>query len=142
MLGGGLSDPFGVEGEAQGLGLLPFANQISTQKRYRRASHTLAPLTGFWAPLSGATFEAYEIRHGQTLPRDRADRKRGVSLGASFQPVLADIAAGNTARHSPSISRHAREPRHAVAVRAADPDTGRHSERARRLHRRPLRPAR
>jgi adenosylcobyric acid synthase len=86
MLGGKLSDPFGVEGEAQGLGLLPFATEFQQQKRYRHASHTLAPLRGFWAPLSGGTFEAYEIRHGQTLPTG----SRESEFTRELRPVLAD----------------------------------------------------
>jgi adenosylcobyric acid synthase len=86
MLGGKLSDPFAVEGEAQGLGLLPFATEFQQQKRYRHASHTLAPLTGFWAPLSRATFDAYEIRHGQTRPTG----SRGSDFNRELRPVLAD----------------------------------------------------
>jgi adenosylcobyric acid synthase len=86
MLGGKLSDPFGVEGEAQGLGLLPFATEFQQQKRYRHASHTLAPLTGFWAPLSGASFDAYEIRHGQTHPT----ASPAAEFTRELRPVLAD----------------------------------------------------
>jgi adenosylcobyric acid synthase len=86
MLGATLSDPFGVEGEAQGLGLLPFATEFQQQKRYRHASHTLPPLTGFWAPLSGTTVEAYEIRHGQTQPT----ASPGSEFTRELRPVLAD----------------------------------------------------
>jgi adenosylcobyric acid synthase len=68
MLGGEIKDPHGVEGAARGLGLLPYSSEFQAQKRYRHASHTLATLTGFWRPLSGVTFDAYEIRHGQTFP--------------------------------------------------------------------------
>jgi adenosylcobyric acid synthase len=67
MLGGEIRDPHGVEGQAVGLGLLPYATEFQRSKRYRHATHTLAPLSGFWAPLSGATFDAYEIRHGQSF---------------------------------------------------------------------------
>jgi adenosylcobyric acid synthase len=68
MLGSELRDPHGVEGASQGLGLLPYATEFQRQKRYRRGSYTLAPLAGFWAALSGVSFDAYEIRHGETLP--------------------------------------------------------------------------
>jgi adenosylcobyric acid synthase len=68
MLGGEIRDPHAVEGQAQGLGLLPYSTEFQQQKRYRHAVHTFAPLSGFWAPLSGVTFEAYEIRHGHTQP--------------------------------------------------------------------------
>jgi len=68
MLGGEIRDPHAVEGQAQGLALLPYSTEFQQQKRYRHALHTFATLAGFWAPLSGVTFEAYEIRHGHTKP--------------------------------------------------------------------------
>jgi adenosylcobyric acid synthase len=68
MLGSEVRDPHGVEGASQGLGLLPYATEFQRQKRYRHGSYTLAPLSGFWAALSGVGFDAYEIRHGETLP--------------------------------------------------------------------------
>jgi adenosylcobyric acid synthase len=66
--------------------LLPFATKFQQQKRYRHVSHTLAPLTGFWESLSGATFEAYEIRHGQTRPT----ASPGSEFNRELRPVLAD----------------------------------------------------
>ncbi|MEP6546686.1 MAG: cobyric acid synthase [Gammaproteobacteria bacterium] len=86
MLGGELTDPYGVEGQAQGLGLLPFTTEFQRHKRYRHGGHSLTSLTGFWAPLSGATFDAYEIRHGQTMP----GAVPGSKLTRKLQPVLAD----------------------------------------------------
>lgn len=68
MLGREIRDPHRVEGQAVGLGLLPYATEFQRLKRYRHGTHTLAPLSGFWAPLSGVTFDAYEIRHGQSFP--------------------------------------------------------------------------
>ena len=80
MLGGEIKDPHGVEAEALGLGLLPYRTEFQEQKRYRHASHTLAPLSGFWAPLSGIDFDGYEIRHGRSLPStlDSSARLRSV----------------------------------------------------------------
>jgi adenosylcobyric acid synthase len=80
MLGGEIKDPYGVEAEALGLGLLPYRTQFLEQKRYRHATHTLAPLSGFWAPLSGIDFDGYEIRHGRSLPStlDSSARLRSV----------------------------------------------------------------
>ena len=66
MLGAELKDPDGVEGEAQGLGLLPYATAFRRRKRYRHGTYRLDPLTGYWGPLGGLEFEAYEIRHGET----------------------------------------------------------------------------
>lgn len=68
MLGAKIRDPHGVEGAARGLALMPYSTEFQQQKRYRHAFHTFAPLSGFWAPLSGVAFEAYEIRHGHTEP--------------------------------------------------------------------------
>jgi adenosylcobyric acid synthase len=73
LLGGDITDPHGVEGSAHGLGLLPYSTQFQRDKRYRQRSHTFAPLTGFWAPLSGVEFAGYEIRHGDTTPAVRAE---------------------------------------------------------------------
>jgi adenosylcobyric acid synthase len=80
MLGTEIKDPHGVEAEALGLGLLPYRTEFQEQKRYRHASHTLAPLSGFWAPLSGIDFDGYEIRHGRSLPSalDSSARLRSV----------------------------------------------------------------
>jgi len=66
MLGAEVRDPHGVEGEAEGLGLLPYVTEFQRFKRYRHGTYTFAPLLGFWAALSGVSFDAYEIRHGQT----------------------------------------------------------------------------
>ena len=72
MLGGALDDPYGVEGEASGLGLMPYSTEFQPGKRYRHRTHTFAALAGFWAPLSGVTFDGYEIRHGETLAAAQA----------------------------------------------------------------------
>ncbi len=86
MLGKKIEDPHGVEGAAQGLGLLPYATEFQLVKRYRHGSQRLAPLSGFWAPLSGATFDAYEIRHGQTRPAAPC----GPEFTHALRPVLPD----------------------------------------------------
>jgi adenosylcobyric acid synthase len=86
MLGAEVRDPHGVEGQAQGLGLLPYTSEFQAQKLYRRGSHTLAALRGFWAPLSGITFDAYEIRHGQTRPTAALPN----TLPYPLEPVLED----------------------------------------------------
>jgi adenosylcobyric acid synthase len=84
MLGSELKDPLGVEGEAPGLGLLPYSTEFQPRKRYRHRTHTLGALSGFWAPLSGVTFEGYEIRHGETLPTADA------AAGSRLRAALAD----------------------------------------------------
>ena len=67
MLGRELRDPHGVEGEALGLGLLPYSTVFRPAKQYRHRSYRLASLTGYWTGLSGLTFDGYEIHHGTTL---------------------------------------------------------------------------
>jgi adenosylcobyric acid synthase len=71
MLGRELRDPHGVEGEALGLGLLPYSTHFQPAKQYRHESYVLGSLSGYWGRLSGVSFGGYEIRHGTTLP-DRA----------------------------------------------------------------------
>ncbi len=57
----------------KGLACCRTRRSFSRDKRYRHRSHTLAPLTGFWAPLSGVEFAGYEIRHGETRPTAPAE---------------------------------------------------------------------
>jgi len=83
MLGGELADPYGVEGEASGLGLLPCATEFLPTKQYRHGRYTLAPLAGFWAPLSGVHFDGYEIHHGITRPA-------GSAQSSPLRTVLAE----------------------------------------------------
>ncbi len=98
MLGGALRDPDGVEGEGQGLGLLPLLTRYESQKRYRRGRYAFRALSGYWAPLSGVAFEGYEIRHGRT--RGDPDAAAGLTevlpdgLGWQRGPVLALYAHG------------------------------------------------
>jgi adenosylcobyric acid synthase len=87
ILGGEIRDPHGVEGLGVGLGLLPYATEFQRLKRYRHGTHTLAPLSGFWEPLSGATFDAYEIRHGQSFPT--------IPSGSAPAPPLRSVLAEN-----------------------------------------------
>jgi adenosylcobyric acid synthase len=86
MLGSELTDPHAVEGAARGLGLLPYSTEFQAEKRYRYGRHTLAPLSGFWGPLSGVAFDAYQIRHGETRAMPAAS--------ASALRVVADDHCG------------------------------------------------
>jgi adenosylcobyric acid synthase len=87
MLGNEIKDPRGVEGAARGLGLLPYTTEFQRQKRCRHGRHTLGPLTGFWSPLSGVAFDAYEIRHGLTFPTARTQ--------SAPAPILASVLPEN-----------------------------------------------
>ncbi|MBS0376867.1 MAG: cobyric acid synthase [Proteobacteria bacterium] len=98
MLGGALRDPDGVEGEGQGLGLLPLLTEYESQKRYRRGRYAFQGLSGYWSALSGVDFEGYEIRHGRTHrdPAGAADATEVLADGLGWQsgPVLALYAHG------------------------------------------------
>lgn len=65
MLGGEVSDPFGVEGSATGLGLLPLRTDVRPDKVARRATLSFPELGEPFARLSGLRATGYEIRHGR-----------------------------------------------------------------------------
>ncbi len=66
ILGTELRDPEGVEGAAEGLGVLPLLTEYRAGKHQHRSRYRLDRLGGYWEPLSGVEFDAYEIRHGRT----------------------------------------------------------------------------
>jgi adenosylcobyric acid synthase len=66
MLGESLSDPDGVDGNAQGLGLLPLATRFSRDKLLRSSEARFTGTSGPWSSLTGVRFCGYEIRHGGT----------------------------------------------------------------------------
>lgn len=68
MLGTRVNDPHGVErgGEVEGMGLLSTTTIFDTQKTRTRVQGRVKTLEGFYAPLSGAHFEGYEIHMGST----------------------------------------------------------------------------
>ncbi len=66
MLGEVLVDPFGVDGNAPGLGLLPLVTQFEKQKTVRHTHTRFGRLNGPWEALSGVALQGYEIHHGLT----------------------------------------------------------------------------
>ena len=66
MLGETLSDPEGTEGGGTlaGLGLLPVSTVFRREKTRARTAGTFPAGEGFYAPLSGAPYEGYEIHMG------------------------------------------------------------------------------
>ncbi|HET6571535.1 MAG TPA: cobyric acid synthase [Solirubrobacterales bacterium] len=68
MLGKRIEDGAGVDGSAQGLGLLPIATTFARAKRADRVATRFGPLAEPWAALSGKAFTGYEIRHGCSEP--------------------------------------------------------------------------
>lgn len=82
MLGDALLDPHGVDGEGQGLGLLPLTTRFAADKRLCPTRARFAATSGAWSALSGVDVEGYEIRQGRTAPSED---------GAPFR--LADFAS-------------------------------------------------
>jgi adenosylcobyric acid synthase len=72
MLGERLEDPFGLDGSAEGLGLLPVETRFAPDKLTRRVDARFARLATPWHALSRTTFGGYEIRHGRTEPTNDA----------------------------------------------------------------------
>lgn len=70
MLGQGLSDPEGFDGEPHadmpGLGLLPLRTHYGAKKRVVPTRAAFGEMRGPWAALSGVEVSGYEIRHGIT----------------------------------------------------------------------------
>jgi adenosylcobyric acid synthase len=66
MLGRRLEDTAGVDGSAEGLGLLPLSTRYNAEKTTRATQTRFASLDGPWRALSGEELRGYEIRHGQT----------------------------------------------------------------------------
>jgi adenosylcobyric acid synthase len=66
MLGERIEDPAGVDGSAQGLGLLPIATTFAREKRTEKIATRFRVLAEPWAALSKKPLSGYEIRHGQS----------------------------------------------------------------------------
>lgn len=88
MLGDELRDPAGVDGSAEGLGLLPLVTTFNAEKLTSRAQARFSPsLDGPWAAIAGLPFEGYEIRHGRTSGED-ATAALEPEIGWAAGPVL------------------------------------------------------
>jgi adenosylcobyric acid synthase len=89
MLGNELRDPAGVDGSAQGLGLLPLVTTFAPEKLVRRTRARFSPsLPASWRPLAGEEIEGYEIRHGHTSAGGQAEEAIEGGLGWAYGRVL------------------------------------------------------
>ena len=90
MAGAALHDPHGVDGNAEGLHLLPLTTEFAAAKTVRRTVTHFLDLHGPWAKLSGCAVSGYEIHHGQTsaIAADMAPALPN-HLGWQRGPVLA-----------------------------------------------------
>jgi adenosylcobyric acid synthase len=66
MLGEGLVDPHGIDGNGPGLGLLPLVTAFEPDKVFTRTEVAFDTVTGQWAALSQLPVRGYEIHHGRT----------------------------------------------------------------------------
>ncbi|HEX5762751.1 MAG TPA: cobyric acid synthase [Solirubrobacterales bacterium] len=95
MLGAGLRDPAGVDGDGEGLGLLPLETVFAPQKLVHRASVSFCDSLGEpWQALAGINFDGYEIRHGRTRPCGRAKEALAGGRGWVSGPVLGIAVHG------------------------------------------------
>ena len=74
MLGEALIDPYGIDGNAAGLGLLGVVTVFEELKTVQHRQAQFSQTTGAWAAVSNVPVSGYEIHHGQTALRaDLAD---------------------------------------------------------------------
>ena len=69
MLGEALIDPYGIDGNAPGLGLLPLVTVFAADKTVKHTQACFDLQMGSaspWALLAGVNAQGYEIHHGQT----------------------------------------------------------------------------
>ncbi len=86
MLGERVQDPWGVEGAAEGLGLLPLVTEMRPEKTLAKARARFAGLEAPWAVWEGLEVAGYEIHHGRT---------RSVGPVAEVLPGGRGFARGN-----------------------------------------------
>lgn len=66
MCGDYLVDPYGVDGEVEGLHLIGLSTVFASKKTVQRTQICFDTLTAPWEALSGCQVGGYEIHHGQT----------------------------------------------------------------------------
>ena len=92
MLGEALIDPYGIDGNGPGLGLLGVVTQFEQNKTVRHRVGMFGETPGAWKALSGLQVQGYEIHHGVTSLR--ADM---AAAGDGCRPVMADGLAWQNA---------------------------------------------
>jgi adenosylcobyric acid synthase len=81
MLGQWIEDQGGVDGSAEGLGLLPLRTTFTASKRTERTLTRFNSLPGSWKVLSGKSISGYQIRHGRTKTTGPAEEALPDGLG-------------------------------------------------------------
>jgi adenosylcobyric acid synthase len=94
MLGRRLEDPAGVDGSAEGLGLLPLRTRFRREKTTRETRVRFGKLAGPWSGLSGAELHGYEIRQGHTTADGPVGEALPDGLGFTDGRILAIAVHG------------------------------------------------
>lgn len=95
MLGEELRDPAGVDGDGEGLGLLPLETDFEREKLVRRVAVSFSgALADPWRALAGLGFDGYEIRHGRTRPCGPIAEALAGGRGWAGGPVLGIAVHG------------------------------------------------
>ena len=110
MLGTAIRDPAGIEGPAEGLGLLPIETEMADSKIARHVTLTLGELPEPWSPCNGITVTGYEIRNGRVrtiAPGDDGNLwwADGAVLATTVHGLLEhpDVVAALFGRRPPAV---------------------------------------
>jgi adenosylcobyric acid synthase len=91
MLGQTMVDAHGVDGCAQGLGLLELATHFAKDKVVRHTERTWGQVHGVWSALSQITCAGYEIHHGQTVLSVQACATHEVMPQLAWQNAAGNV---------------------------------------------------
>lgn len=94
MLGRRLVDAAGVDGDADGLQLMPLETTFRAAKLTRQVETRFTTLPAPWSSLTGQAFSGYEIRHGETVALEPLRKALPAGRGYVAGPVLAVSAHG------------------------------------------------
>jgi adenosylcobyric acid synthase len=94
MLGERVEDEAGVDGSADGLGLLPLATAFASSKQTVTTSTRFDSLADPWAALGEKALAGYEIRHGRTRTTAPVAEALPGGLGFVDGPVLGIYVHG------------------------------------------------
>jgi adenosylcobyric acid synthase len=105
MLGGRIRDEAGVDGDAEGLGLLQLETVFGAEKATRRSTIRFGELSGPWASLSGLDLAGYEIRHGRSGGAETSIYVNGAVCGVYVhglfeQPAFVEALVGSRPRRT------------------------------------------
>jgi adenosylcobyric acid synthase len=88
LLGERIDDPHGLDGDGEGLGLLPLRTTFAREKSTRRTVTRFGELKAPWRSLSQLPIAGYEIRHGETTTCGTVERALPDELGFAHGAVL------------------------------------------------------